>query len=196
MGEEKVMTIVGIDAGFATPGLAAVAYPGVGTGTVIECLAIVTEREDDLRYRAMDDARRIHDTSVVVCNFIEKHKPDVVVVELPSSGGKSATAVKGMAFAAAQIVAILAALKLKAVYINPRMNKIASTGNPLAEKEDVIAGVSRVWDHIPWEGPPKAKRKQEASADALSAIVWWLINHKRDLSNTVLITNEHIIQDT
>lgn len=191
------MILVGVDAGFRCPGLAAVRWPGTGVGDVIECKALVTEHEDELKYRANNDARRIHESSVAICEFLAKHKPNVVVVEQPSSGGKSANAVKGMAFAAAQIVAILVALKLKAVYINPRMNKIASTGNPNAEKPEVIAGVSRVWKSIPWE--PKYRRgklvpdefdkkKQEASADALSTIVWWLINHNRDLSNTVLIT--------
>lgn len=176
-----MLTVMGYDAGFTLPGIAIVTFPDqtfrLSEAVVTDFQTIHTERAVKTTV-AGDDVRRIVLVVDLLKAVIEKHKPDVIVAELPLSGARSALAIKGMGFSTAMAVSTFRLLKQNVLYINPYENKRASTGNSHAEKDEVIRAVSKIWPEIDWP-KMKSKRnkdkpdpaKQEAIADALSCVI-------------------------
>lgn len=177
------MNVMGIDAGWAAGGAAVVAIPDdlSDLGEVLQVACTRTERAAKHKRQSVthDDAGRIRFISDQLAEIYERWKPEVVVVELPTGGAMNSGGIKGMALATATVVATLARLGAHVMLITPRANKLASTGDPEAEKSAVIAGVKRHWAWIPWI--PKRTQKsnvedqgnREAVADALSTVLAW-----------------------
>jgi NADH:ubiquinone oxidoreductase subunit C len=143
-----------------------------------------TERKSDKNTKvAVDDARRITESCEWMRTKVLEHEPDLVVVEMPISGAKSALAIKGMAMAAGYTIALLTLMKVtlqfKVVYYSPYDTKRICTGNHHAEKEEMIKAAADVWPDVNF--PMKKTRKNgvftihpgrsEAMADSLCAIL-------------------------
>jgi Holliday junction resolvasome RuvABC endonuclease subunit len=178
------LKVLGVDAGFTAPGFAVV---DIGQGCRVlfaECLqteayggASKKKRRRLDVYKSEDDARRMVEISRRLAWIVGTYLPDLAVVELPSAGGKSSSAVKGMAIGAAVAVTTLYGLGIPQVYVSPRENKLASTGDPYAEKDAMLAAARRRYT-LTW---PTLKRSTKldgprcwAIADALGAITAWL----------------------
>jgi Holliday junction resolvasome RuvABC endonuclease subunit len=137
---------------------------------------VITERNLDRTSVASDDARRIEEVTRAILDLSRATPPDAAVVELPVGGAKSAKAIKGMAYAAATSIATLCVLKIPTTVISPFASKKHLTGDPYADKEEVILAVQQIWPDISWpskamkRGKPKIDmRGMEAIADALAA---------------------------
>ena len=75
---------------------------------------------------------------------ISRHEPEVLIAELPTSGGKSARAVASMAIAQAVCGAVAAYEDIPTEWITPTDNKKGMTGRKTASKEDMMTeAVSR-----------------------------------------------------
>ena len=171
----------GIDCGFAAPGFCIV-DAGTGYGRVLfgECFRTkgLTKQQRNKQdvYKSHDDARRCIAVSDEIVRIADVYKPDMAIIELPSAGAKSATAIKGMALGAATTVVTLHRLGIPVHYITPGANKKGSTADRNAEKNEVLAAVRKAWPtFIGW---PKLKRKDAldlnecwAIADALSTVM-------------------------
>ena len=182
------MTVMGIDAGYGRPGLSVVQFSGPTwdhkTSTLVFSGYFETERKSDKNTKvAVDDARRITESCEWMQSKVVQFNPDLVVVEMPLSGGRSALAIKGMAMAAGYTVALLSVLKstfgFKVLYYTPYDTKRICTGNHHAEKEEMISAAREAWPTVDF--PKKKTRKQgvfsihpgrsEAMADSLCAIL-------------------------
>jgi Holliday junction resolvasome RuvABC endonuclease subunit len=200
------MILLGADAGFLRPGLVIVDIDestlDLETSTVLEVMTIETERMDKKSRKlqdvsvAEDDASRIKKIVVGIEDIVTRHRPKLAIVELPISGAKSSVAAKGMAFASATFVSTLYCLKVDTVLISPYDNKIGSTGNVKAEKEEVIAAVVSIWPDISWplmRSKSRAKEpdngKLEALSDALSTIITYVKLRKKN-AKLVLVKHE------
>lgn len=174
------MRIFGLDAGYGAPGMVLVDVPpnwDLANSTIMRVQCVVSTCSINRESVALDDVRRI--LAVVKAIHDMAKGADLAIVELPLAGSRSFRAAKGMAYATAMSVASLFQLNVPTVLINPYNNKRGSTGNPRAEKEEVIGAVHQVWSEIPW--PLKTVRKkltnhpdeqqQEGIADALSTII-------------------------
>lgn len=176
----------GIDCGYAAPGFAIVdAYAGCGTVLYAECFRTkgLSKKQRNAQdvYKSHDDARRCITVSDEIKRLVEIYDPDYAVVELPSAGAKSATAIKGMALGAATTVVTLHRLDVPVLYITPGANKRGSTDDRNAQKDAVKDAVQKIWPAF--NGWPKLKKKNAldreacwAVADALSTIYTYLKN--------------------
>lgn len=175
---------MGVDAGFGAPGIAIVEVTNETTligSRVVELFCCVTTRDQDRDYVIYDDACRIRAVADLFNDVLRKYTPDLAVVELPHGGAKSALAIKGMAYASAIAITTFHTRRIRTAYLNPYTNKRASTGDHQADKEMVICGVVSRWESIPWIPKVYKKKKpalispdsqkQEACADALSAVI-------------------------
>jgi Holliday junction resolvasome RuvABC endonuclease subunit len=182
------MTVIGIDAGYSRPGLSVVRFnrdtwDHRGSELVFSGF-FETEREAGKNTKvAVDDARRIRESCHWMRSIVTENRPNLVVVEMPLSGGRSALAIKGMAMAAGYTVAIMSILEVdlqfKTVYYSPYDTKRVCTGDPHAEKEKMIEAAQRAWPTVQF--PMKKTRskgvlsqhpgRSEAMADSLCAIL-------------------------
>lgn len=182
------MTVMGIDAGYGRPGLSVVKFTGDKwdhrQSKLLFSGFFETERQSDKNTKvAVDDARRIGESCTWMRSLVLQHCPDLVVVEMPLSGAKSALAIKGMAMAAGYTVALLtlmqADLQFKVLYYSPYDTKRICTGNHHAEKEEMVKAAMDAWPDVNF--PMKKTRKNgvfsihpgrsEAMADSLCAIL-------------------------
>ena len=174
------MNVLGIDAGFTALGVAVVKVdeksPTLPLGSLVYRNCVRTDRSKDRDSVTTDDAKRITQLVDEYLKIVETYRPDVAVAELPTGGARGAGAIKGMAFSTSMTVTALHLLKVKMIIISPLANKKASTGNPNAEKSQVMSAVGKFWPGIVWPRLPKGKIDMvyaEAVCDALSTIVWW-----------------------
>jgi Holliday junction resolvasome RuvABC endonuclease subunit len=182
------MTVIGIDAGYSRPGLSVVKFTGTTWNHLDSELVFSgffeTEREANKNTKvAVDDARRIRESCQWMRSIVTQNRPNLVVVEMPLSGGRSAMAIKGMAMAAGYTVATLSILELdlqfKTLYYSPYDTKRICTGDPHAEKDKMIEAAKRAWPSVQF--PMKKTRskgalsqhpgRSEAMADSLCAIL-------------------------
>ena len=196
-----VVSILGIDCGFSAPGLAVVefdAFPDLSRSRVIDVGCIITEsRKDGRIYKAWDDARRIREVVDLLLRFVDRHKLNMVVMELPISGARDANAIKGMAFSLAMFVAAVHTMEITTTYVTPHQNKLATTGHKFGDKSLIIKRVQEIWPGIPWitkikRGKPTNEvdpRRQEAVADALSTVVCY-VNQVLSGKQSVLLQYE------
>jgi Holliday junction resolvasome RuvABC endonuclease subunit len=181
--------ILGIDCGLSKPGAAIVELGHLAGGGPLgqvrlgECLVTSAtskkERQKAHAYKSEDDARRMDEISDWLGRLVSVWRPDVAVVELPSAGGQSAGAIRGMAIGSAIAVVTLRCHGVPRHYITPGANKLASGGNRLAEKQQVWDAVRAAWPE--WDGWPRLKLKSKAHlhdeeqccaiADALSCVL-------------------------
>jgi len=213
----KLETWMGIDAGYGMPGLA---LAKVNTddrgycqpGEFIHAEGFVCPMKIGAKNKRIfkkltqtkKDCLVIQDTTVRILELIKLHKPSKIIVELPTGGAKSSSAIKGMAMATAMTIATLETLSYvyrdgfpwgtnQIVTITPMDNKKGSTNVKKWAAADhdeskwlVWQAVNKVWLTVPW---PKMKIKKDeyeplhcwAMADALSCI----LTHIKDL-------NEHL----
>lgn len=185
------MVVMGIDAGYGRPGLSVVKFIGDTwdhrKSKLLFSGFFETDRQSDKNTKvAVDDARRIGESCDWMRSKVLEYQPDLVVVEMPLSGAKSALAIKGMAMAAGYTVALLtlmkADLQFNVVYYSPYDTKRVCTGNYHAEKEEMIKVSQETWPDLKF--PVKKTRKNgvftahpgrsEAMADSLCAILTWV----------------------
>ena len=88
-------------------------------------------------YKCDDDARRIRYIFEGLTGLIGKYGIQVCVTEAPSGGGKSASAVKGMAFATAIVACLAEAHQLALVTVTARASKKHNTGKANASKTEM-----------------------------------------------------------
>lgn len=122
--------ILGIDAGFVTPGAAAIRLTRPRL-TVVDCGAVTT-RPQQVNKREIREAdqhcERIADGFRFLRTIAQIYTPDLVIVEMPGGGGISANAVRGMAFGMATAVCLVETLQCPVVYVAPEVVKRRLSG--------------------------------------------------------------------
>lgn len=191
--------ILGIDCGWSKPGFALVEIRTTAPGTVVysECFethAMAGKQRKKLSVKKYaDDARRVIELSDKIAEVCSTYRPDVVVVEMPTSGGQSASALKGMCMGAATLVATLRRVGITPIMITPTQNKHAAGGDKELEKQRVVDSVKAVWpDYAGWPRMKKYKDRFDnescwAIADALSCILTVLQMPESEESAAMLI---------
>ena len=182
------LTILGLDAGFSLPGIAVLSH-SLSDGLTMDWAAALqtsaTSKKDRAKehiYKSDDDARRVMEISDWLASAVLEFDPHHIVVELPSSGAKSAGGIRGMALAAATAVATFKRLGYGGStlhFVTPGQNKKGSTGDRNAEKEAVLAAIKAKFPSFarwPQKSGPRKKPgpdlpAQFAAADAASAIL-------------------------
>jgi Holliday junction resolvasome RuvABC endonuclease subunit len=94
-------------------------------------------------YKADDDARRIRYIFEGLTDVVQKYSIPLVVTEAPSGGGKSASAVKGMAFATAIVACLAEAHDLALVTVTAQASKKHNCGRATASKEEMQKAVAQ-----------------------------------------------------
>ena len=118
-----------------------------GKWVIIEAGSVKTESlKKKMRiYQADDDARRIRDIFDELCRVVDKYDLKVMVAESPSGGGKSAKAVKGMAFATAIIACVASAKGLALVLVTAQASKKFNCGRNNASKDEMQRKVAELY---------------------------------------------------
>jgi len=176
------MIIMGIDCGYTHPGCAIVDFDNTSADQPILDFkhgeTLETERREDRVSVILDDHRRISMISKWLRETHDRFRPSLVVLELPTSGARSALAIKGMGFATALTIATVESYFKhdKLELISPYDSKLWCCGDRHAEKDEVIKAVSKFFPNVPW---PTMKRKKginsalaEGIADSLAAILY------------------------
>lgn len=122
---------------------------------------------------ADDDARRASALADALFSHFVAYRPNAIVVELPTGGAQGARANRCMGFASGIIVAVTRApgiYNLPVEWVTPRAVKLAAAKKSDASKEEVQAGVEKVFPgKIPWGTIPMWA--QEHIADSLGAFL-------------------------
>lgn len=199
--------VMGIDAGLTSPGVAVVRCGSVaayGDIVMAECFRPSVDRQR--LSTSMFDAARCAQIVRYIAGLIRLHQPDVIVIELPTGGARSAAAIKGMAMSTAMTSALVALVRPTAtavVVITPLQNKKGSTGEKARSmskadseqsKWNVLAAVNQAWPGLGW---PRKKRKPAelddavcwAMADALSCVLTYLKMSSAERSKASLATD-------
>lgn len=166
----RAITVVGIDAGFAATGLAAVTLTAGERGVVVANNCVRTEKNRERRGLrvADDDAARCRTLAMEVQRFLEAFPPHVVAVELPTGGARGARPNRAMGMATGMIAAVLALGQYAVQWVTPMEVKKAATGHRNASKADVEEAMRRRYD---WDAPtPKAAAVREHVFDAAAAV--------------------------
>jgi Holliday junction resolvasome RuvABC endonuclease subunit len=176
--------VLGIDAGFTHPAFSVVRFRGppfsLESSEVVFTQCMTTERapRDERKSVADDDVSRIEIISDALTRLVRDFKPNLVAVELPLSGARSALAIKGMAYSTAIAAVTLRRLGANVIYFTPYDTKRCLTGDPAAEKAQMIEAVNRTWPNIQWPKLKSARRKHEVDivqaeniADSLATII-------------------------
>ena len=116
-----------------------------GEWNVIDGGIIKTKPEHKKRniYKSNDDARRIRMIFKVLAKIVKDNNIEVAVSESPSGGGKSASAVKGMAFATAIVACLAESEQLAMVFVTARQSKLASCNKANASKTEMQHAVAK-----------------------------------------------------
>jgi Holliday junction resolvasome RuvABC endonuclease subunit len=169
---EKKLAVPGvlcIDAGFANCGWVVIQNHKVTAGGVI--VTKKTEKKHKMRV-ADDDVRRCQETFKELYRIYLEPQYGIkyMLVELPSSGGKSSRAVSSMARAQAVVACLSQVTNLPTEWVTPRDLKLAVCNSQSASKEDIEAAVMK-WHPEMAPIMPKAKSRREHVTDAVGAFV-------------------------
>ena len=201
-------TWMGIDAGYSLPGFGfseiVCGEDGIyKPGQFIHAEAYSIPEKDSTkknraRYNAFKSLSQTSKDCIVVSStvnrikeLIETYNPTKVIVELPTGGAKSSSAVRAMGMSTSMCVAALTVLSqvskvnFSVVYITPNQNKKGSTGVAKWGKEDkvhvkwdVLQSVNEVWPDIQWPHKKSKRLAHEveestswAMSDAMSCIL-------------------------
>ena len=134
---EKVK-VLALDPSFRNTGYAVMEL-GKIKDTISETGVIKTEaRAKKSAVRAADQTlEQIQILVTALKELVAKHKPAMLIAELPSSGGKSARAIASMAIAQAVCGALVAYENLPAEWVTPSANKKGLTGIRNASKDQM-----------------------------------------------------------
>jgi Holliday junction resolvasome RuvABC endonuclease subunit len=143
---------------------------------IVDCATFRTKRESKKRgiYVADDDARRLLEITDQVIAYLEKYTPDVVYGETPSSGAKSSSAAKGLAYAKALGTIIPHTCGIPVVWVSAADAKKAATGVSNASKSAVETAMREKYPDAPWS---KIKGENEHQFDAASVLTAGLNTH-------------------
>jgi len=153
-----------LDIGYANTGAVVIDITPSGYGGIVsaECFTTKPVKSKTMRY-AVSAVRGCKELYVWLKTFFGI---SVVGVELPHGGGKSAKAVRAMAYATAVVACLEATWKdIPFVYVSPEDAKFALCGSKRASKEDMVEA-ARV-RYSTYGGFPEAKNKMEHIADAI-----------------------------
>ncbi len=192
--------MVGIDPSFRHTGLTAAIPTRLGHGyRVIDTATIHT---DAVGAKAKKQKMYVADADVMCCDhlldefdqFLAKHNPAGVVIELPTAGAKGARANRCMGIATALVVAVVRYHKLPRLYISPDDVKRLVLGLPIGvklkkkdkkpvDKDQVMDYVAQRFGTYAW---PEAKKNFEHAADAMCALLVAKTSHLyRDILATI-----------
>lgn len=126
-------------------------------------------------YKSNDDARRIREIFDVLSAKVVQYNIELTVSESPSGGGKSASAVKGMAFATAIVACLASAHDLALVMVQARASKLHMCGKANASKEEMQKAVAMLYPEMAAMYTSERSKSGftgdfEDIADAISAI--------------------------
>jgi len=162
--------MVAIDVGFASMGVVVLCIRAHAYDLVYKEVISTKPSPKKLNIRSADDnIRRCREITRSVRRILDEYDAEVVVLEMPSMGSKSAKAMRAMGLASG-IIATLDVVygDIPFLYATPSNVKVAMTGNKTASKEEVQVIAE---EKIPGilEGVNKTQR--EHIADALGAAV-------------------------
>lgn len=164
-----MLTVLGIDPGYANLGFAAVnlMHP---SGSSITEIQLVTTKPSPKKLRlavADDDSRRLIEIEDHLLAFLDKHKPQIISIEDPP-WGKSAKAVKCCALMWGAAHGIARNRGLPVVNISAKTIKKVVTGTETASKEDMLDALKA--KHPTFKGWLD-KKAVEHVADAVGAAI-------------------------
>jgi Holliday junction resolvasome RuvABC endonuclease subunit len=189
-----MIRVMGVDVGYALPGLCVVEVDGTTLKSLLHAEGFKTKGLTTKQrrtggvttiYKSADDARRMLEISDRIAEIVEKFQPDLAVLELPTAGAKSASAIKAMALASATAVVTFRRLGVEQAYITPRQNKWGSTQDKDAQKVAVHVAAKRLFPDFKWPLKKKGNLDKEtawAISDAISCVSTWASVFNRQLA--------------
>jgi Holliday junction resolvasome RuvABC endonuclease subunit len=166
------MVILGIDVGFAKPGICVIDTSIGDQWRVLHTSILKTApgKKQAGEYVSHLDAARMVLVARWMRDVVRTHRPTQACIELPSGGARNATAIRSMAMASGTTVATLAVLDVPTRYVTPRETKLFMTGDADAEKVQMVDAVARRFPSMTWPGAAEARA---AIADAVAAALFY-----------------------
>jgi len=168
----SAIKIVGIDPSLRNTGLALASYDiQTGDWSVQQVSIVQTEKLSGKTVRqSSDDYRCARELITGINKFVKEHGASFVCAEVPT-GAQSARA----AFSNGVCCAVLAAVSVPLIQVNPTEVKLASVGTKTASKEQIIAWATGQWPDAGWlrrklKGAMVLTSDNEHPADACAAI--------------------------
>lgn len=130
------MKIIAFDPGYDRCGIAYIERSADGKERLVESTCITTNRKDVFE-------NRIYDISVIVRNWIEKHNPDVCVLETLFFAKNQKTAMR-VAEARGALLLTVTQAGVPIHEFTPKEVKVAVTGDGAASKHQVMSMIPRL----------------------------------------------------
>lgn len=170
IGGDVSNRIIAIDAGYANAGVVVMERIN-GRWECVESAYIHTESSNKkLGFRVADDnARRIADVTRSIVHLIRTHEIKMMVAELPSTGGQSANAVRGMAYASAMLATIAECFDMAVEWYSPGETRTAGGVPRSIKKRDnvkkiVMETMGKRYEFLEKRYPALSKREHVADA--------------------------------
>jgi crossover junction endodeoxyribonuclease RuvC len=141
----------------------------VETNKILDCGAIETKPEKT-GLKCESDDQRLYDLSWELCELIDKNKVEMVVYESPV-GSKSSRAMQALSFVKGIVVGIVVSRKLDSLPLRARNIKKSLTGNPAAEKEELLTIVQNSYPEFLQISKKFTKAQKFAASDAISVYI-------------------------
>lgn len=171
------MKIIGIDIGFRNTGWV-IAEVDNKVINILDCGCLHTEKNKDKKVKVSeDDAATNQYIFSSLLEIISTHQVEHIAIELPTSGAKSASAMKSMCMAAAVVACVCIASKLPYTFISPNQVKRIVAGEiRKVEKDEVMGWVKNKYGSV--YNFPKTKKDYEHIADAVVVLEACINNNK------------------
>lgn len=127
--------------------------------------------------KSTDDLFRFRTHWLELNRLIETYNVSYVIAEIPSGAQDSRAA-----FAFGGITALMSAVPVPLVAVTPREAKIAATGHPHADKEDIIQWAYKEWPHVEWFVSKRSNKMNIRTATGL-----YLANKNEHISDSLAI---------
>lgn len=161
------MIVAGIDIGFAHTGISLFAVANQ-TMEYLDSECYTTKKVKGSKASvAQQDADRILLMITSVIDYLKSANVDLVIIELPVGGARSSRSARALAISTAMSVFIPYHLGCKYIFVTPREVKLATTGNPNAEKKDIIKAMGILFPNILKHN----KGKQEHISDSIGCVI-------------------------
>lgn len=158
------MILAAVDPGFSNTGIVIFKIDGASMKWVnAKCITTKKTKDKDA-YVSELDAARVKEVLAESIKFMGSNGVDFMVLELPTGGARSSRAARALGITTVFCEALPMMLNVGRHLVTPREVKVMATGDPNAEKKDIIAAMSKIYPEV----LNFKKDQQEHIADAVA----------------------------
>jgi len=158
---------------------------------VVTTACVTTEASAKKRglYVADDNIRCCQEAAQAVLQVLRAHDVGAVAVEVPSSGAKSASALRALSLATGMISVISLVSEAPFVWVRPVESKRLFTGSKVATKKEMMARALELYGDDAWRGMSEARGSDKPAEGLFEHVAdaWAALNAARETNEYKMV---------